>query len=304
MSRMVAGTVLTKRRPAWPKTRQSTKACRRQARSSSSDDAVARRPAEEDDRQLEVRAAGAPREPLPAHGLARAELDDRLEGGPDLAVLDDLQQALPLLALAHPRAHLGASDRVVHEAQDLSLRALQRAPQDEAVAGHESRPLPQVRQGEPAHPGVEEVLDALDELAEVLRAEGRVAPAGPGEEEQEAVALALVAGDEVVLAEALAHVDEEGVDLGAQRAEGRPAERALDVGERAEVDEDGGEEPLIPQLGGDVVLHLAERGDRHLVIVRRRRGLFKEPRARPARPHPAGGSSPLPRGGARGRRPA
>ena len=196
-------------------------------------DAVARRAAEEDDRRLEVRAAGAAREALPAHGAPGAEVDDRLEGGPDLAVLDDLQEPLALLAVAHPRAHVGAGDGVVHEAKDLPLGALERAPQHEPVAGDEGRPLLQVRQGQPAHARVEELLDALDELAEVLRAEGRVAPAGPGEEEEEAVALALVPGDEVVLAEALAHVLEERVHLGAQGAERGAPEGALDVRERA-----------------------------------------------------------------------
>ena len=195
-------------------------------------DAVARRPAEEDDRQLEVRAAGAAREALPAHRAPGPELDDRLERGPDLAVLDDLEEPLALLAVAHPRAHVRAGDGVVHEAQDLPLGALERAPQHEPVAGDEHRPLLEVRQGQAAHARVQELLDALDELAEVLGAEGRVAPAGPGEEEQEAVALALVARDEVVLAEALAHLLEERVHLGAQGAEGGAPEGALDVRER------------------------------------------------------------------------
>ena len=177
MSRTVAGTVLMNRRPVCAEHLPVDERLAPARALELLGDAVARRLAEEDDRQLEVRAARAAREALPAHGAPGPEVDDRLERGPDLAVLDDLEQPLALVALAHPRPHVGAGDGVVHEAQDLALRALERAPQHEAVAGDEDRPLLEVRQRQPAHARVQELLDALDQLAEVLGAEGRVAAA-------------------------------------------------------------------------------------------------------------------------------
>ena len=58
----------------------------------------------------------------------------------------------------------------------------------------------------------------------------RLAPAG--QEEQEAVALALVAGQDVALADAVLQLVQDGIDLRAQRLVGRAAEAALDAGQR------------------------------------------------------------------------
>ena len=123
-------------------------------------DAVARRLAEQHHRQLDVRAARAAREPFPRQDAAVLQVHDRLERGPDLAVLDDLEQPLALVALANPHAHQRAGDGVVHQPQDLALRALERAPQHDAVAADQHRPLLEVRQRQPAHARVQVLLDA------------------------------------------------------------------------------------------------------------------------------------------------
>ena len=93
---------------------------------------------------------------------------------------------------------------------------------------------------------------------------GVLAAARPGEEEQEAVALALVAGEDVVLPEAArASPRAAGRPARAGRGTRRPPKRALDLGERREVDQDRREVALLAQHGRDLVLDLAERRDRH-----------------------------------------
>ena len=134
MSRTVAGTVLTKSRPGAPKASQSTKAWRRQARSSSSTRPWRAARPKSAQRALQVAAPRPAREALVAHDLPRLDLHDGLEGGPERPVVDDLQQRLALVALAEAAAQLGGRPRVLDQPQDLALLALERAVQDEAVA--------------------------------------------------------------------------------------------------------------------------------------------------------------------------
>src|SRR5262249_44787219 len=147
-----------------------------------------------------------------------------------------------------------------------ALLALERAPEHEAVAHVDHRPLAQVGQREAPDAGGEEVLDAVRELPEVGHHERDLALPASAEEEQEAIALALVPGQEVALAEAVLHPLEEGLDLGVQRLEGRASEAPLDVGEGGEVHEDDGQAALLAEDAADLLVHVPERRDDHGTI--------------------------------------
>ena len=99
-------------------------------------------------------------------------------------------------------------------------------------------------------------------------AEGSLVPAA-SEEEQEAVALALVAGEDVALPEAVLHLQEDGLDLRAQALVGGAAEAALDVGEGRQVHEDGPQAAVLAQQQADLVVQVPERGERHRTSILR-----------------------------------
>ena len=110
-SRTVAGTVLMNRRPGAPKAAQFLKICRRQARSSSSPSSWRGRPRTAPPPTRARCRAGRARGPRSPSASREVHLHDRLEGGPHLPVVDDLDQGLALVALAQPPPQLGARPR-------------------------------------------------------------------------------------------------------------------------------------------------------------------------------------------------
>ena len=209
-----------------------------------------------------------------------------------MPVVDDLEELLLLVAVAHPTPQVEGFQGVLDEAQDLPLLVLERAMEHEAVAHVDDGALAPVGQGETPDARLQELLDPVGQPAQVGGHEGHrgLGAAAASQEEQEAIALALVAGEDVALAKPLLHLLEHGVDLRAQALVGGPPEAALDVSEGPQVHEHGPQAALLAQDLANLVVRVAERDDRHQKdILRPGPGHFKPAMRRPpsGRPHGA-----------------
>ena len=165
----------------------------------------------------------------------------------------------------------------------------------EPVAHVDDRAFAAIGHGEPSDARLQELFHPVRQLAHVGGHEGhrRLGVAAASEEEQETVALAFVAGEDVALAKPLLHLLEHRVDLRAQALIGRPPEAALDVGEGSEVHQHRPQAPLVAQDLADLVVHVAERDDRHQkAILRPGEGHFKPWRSRLPTVGPTGAPRP------------
>src|SRR6185503_12094312 len=103
------------------------------------------------------------------------------------------------------------------------------------------------------------LLQAVAQLPHAAHREARRAHAG--QEEEVAVRLALVPGEDVVVAEVVLDLLEDGVDLGPQREVGGAPEAPLDAGQVDEVDHDDAQAALLLQGRADLGLDLPVGGD-------------------------------------------
>ena len=80
-------------------------------------------------------------QPLVADDAPRLQLDDGLERGPELPVVDDLDQALVLVPLPDEPPQVGGAPAFLDHALDLAVVALEGAVDHEAVADAHRRAL-------------------------------------------------------------------------------------------------------------------------------------------------------------------
>ena len=155
-----------------------------------------------------------------------------------------------------------------------------------------ARALAQIRHGQPRHARGDEALHAVAQPLQVHGRERVLGLALAGQEEEVPVRLALVAGEDVVLAYVILGLGEHGIDLRAQGLVGVGPEAPLDTRQGAEVHQHQPHRAVLAEVVDQSRLDLAERGDEHAFIVVSRRGLSK--RAARFRPPTAPGPSRRP----------